>query len=230
MQRTQLEKLWLIGAGLVTALMLVVGYFFFVAPQRSQTDRINGEVASAQTQNAALQARIASLQEQAKQLPRYRQQLEEAHLALPSTSGLPDFLRTLQAIGSQTLTKVTSVSVSAPADVTGLAAAGPAPAATATAQPSGPPAGPNVGGAHVYALPISATVSGSATQLANFLTQLQAVQPRAVLISQLSLTAGQTGGGKHAVTAATTLSLTMQAFVAPSSAAENAQLSAASHP
>ena len=229
MPRTQREKLWLFGTGAVAALLLVIGYFFFVGPQRSKTDDINAQIAAAQTQNAGLQARIASLQQQAKDLPKYRQQLAQAQLALPSTSGLPDFLRTLQAIGNQTLAKVTSLSVSAPSDVTALAGAAPAPAATATAKPGGVPSGPTVGGAHVYALPISATVSGTTAQLAAFLTQLQAVQPRAVLISQLSLAGGQAGSAKRAA-ATPTLTLTMQAFVAPSSSAENAQLSAASHP
>lgn len=226
MPRSQLEKAWLLGAGLVAVLMLVIGYFFFVGPQRDKTDEINAQVASAQTQNAVLQSRIAALQRQAQDLPRYQAQLEQAHLALPSTSGLPDFLRTLQAIGSQTLAKVTTLTVGAPADVTSLAVASPAATATASAAPSGAPAGPNVGGVHVYALPISASVSGTVAQLSAFLTQLQSVQPRAVLISQLQLGAGQAAKGS----AGTTLALTMQAFVAPSSAVENAQLSAASRP
>ena len=229
MPRSQLERLWLGGAGLAALLMLVIGYFFFISPQRDETGRIQSQTAAAQTQNAALQAKIASLQQQAKELPKYEAQLAQAHLALPSTSGLPDFLRTVQAIGSQTLAKVTSLSMSAPADVTSLAAAAPAPtaSATATASPGAAPQGPSVAGAHVYALPISATVSGSVSQLAAFLTQLQAVQPRAVLISQLNLSAGSTTKG---AASASTLTLTMQAFVAPASAAENAQLQAASHP
>jgi type IV pilus assembly protein PilO len=226
MPRSQLEKLWLLGAGLLALLMVVIGYFLFIGPQRSDTDQIDSQVASAQTQNAVLQSRIAALQRQAKDLPKYEAQLAQAHLALPSTSGLPDFLRTLQAIGSQTLAKVTTLTVAGPADVTSLAAAGPAPTATASAAPGGASTGPSVAGVHVYALPISASVSGTVAQLGAFLTQLQSVQPRAVLISQLELTAGQAAKGG----ATPTLALTMQAFVAPSSAAENAELSAASHP
>ena len=230
MPRSQLERIWLGGAGLAGLLMLVIGYFFFIGPERDQTDHIQAQTASAQTENATLQAKIASLQQQAKNLPKYQAQLAQAHLALPATSGLPDFLRTLQAIGNQTLAKVTSLSVSAPTDVTSLAAAAPAAAATATASPGAAPKGPTVAGAHVYALPISATVSGSVGQLSAFLTQLQAVQPRAVLISQLSLSGGSSGTGKGATASAPTLALTMQAFVAPASPTENAQLQAASHP
>jgi Tfp pilus assembly protein PilO len=77
----------------------------------------------------------------------------------------------------------------------------------------------------VYALPITIAISGSFTQLDGFLSQLQSVQPRAVLITQLTQGSATSGTGGKA--AATTLSLTMQAFVAPSSAAESAQLAAA---
>jgi hypothetical protein len=81
-----------------------------------------------------------------------------------------------------------------------------------------------VSGPHVYALSIAATVSGSPAQLDQFLTQLQTVQPRAVLISQLTEGSG-TATGKPGTTS---LQLTMQAFVAPVTAAEQAQISAAS--
>jgi hypothetical protein len=71
----------------------------------------------------------------------------------------------------------------------------------------------------------SRSLTGTASQLDQFLTQLQSMQPRAVLISQLTETS-RSATGKSGAT--TSLQLTMQAFVAPSSAAENAQLSAAS--
>ena len=85
-----------------------------------------------------------------------------------------------------------------------------------------------VSGSQIYALPITAQVSGSASQLDEFLSQLQSVQPRAVLISQINESAGTPDGGTTGL-AATQITLTMQAFVQPTEALEAANLSGGSH-
>lgn len=239
MPRSQLEKLWLAGGGLVGFVLILIGYFFFISPQRDQTSSTDALAAAARSQNAQLQSKIDALQRQSADLPKYQAELAQAELALPSTSGLPDFLRTLQAIGNATLANVTTLSVLAPSDVTSLAGAAPtsAPSAASNASAGSDSAptvshalGSTVGGVHVYALPITADVSGTPAQLAAFLTQLQAVQPRAVLISQIDLkAASDNAAAKKSSRTTATLSLTMQAFVAPTSSAEAAQLAAAAH-
>jgi hypothetical protein len=76
----------------------------------------------------------------------------------------------------------------------------------------------------VYALPITATVNGSVQALNEFLTQLQAVQPRAVLITQLVETVAGKGAGRPAKgSGLPSIALTMYAFVAPGTAAPLAQ-------
>jgi hypothetical protein len=218
MPRTQIERVWLFGAALVAFLLLLVGYLMFISPQNSKTSTANSQVSAANAVNQRFEARISSLRDQSKNLPKYQAELQAAQLALPSTSGLPDFLRTLQSLGNATLTTVSSLTVGPPTDVT-TAASGRS--TTATVAP---------GGLHVYALPISAQVSGSVSALDQFLTQLQTVQPRAVLISQLTeATGGSTAaaGTRTSGGAEPALQLTMQAFVAPSSAAEQARLSSA---
>jgi type IV pilus assembly protein PilO len=234
MPRTHLEKLFL-GVGGVTGLVMVlVGYFFFIGPQRSQTDSVGVQVSQARAHNSELQAHVNTLESETKNLPKYLNTVKQARLALPSTSGLPDFLRTLQSIGHSTLAQVASLTIGIPSDVSSLASppAATAPAATA---PSSTAAGsaasmataPPVPVAHVYALAISAQVTGTAAQLNEFLTQLQSVQPRAVLISQITVGSASTSSTNKTDGGASTLSLTMQAFVAPTSAAEQAQLAAA---
>ena len=92
------------------------------------------------------------------------------------------------------------------------------PAATTTAPAAPAPAAPAAGtaptatGTGVYGLPITAQVTGSPVALGQFLQQLQAVQPRAVLITKLIEGTGPVAGSKLA---GTSLQLTMQAFVAP---------------
>jgi type IV pilus assembly protein PilO len=232
MLRSSQERLWLLGGGVCAFVMVLIGYFFLISPQRDSTSSVNAQVAAARDQTSLLQNRIDALGRQNQDLSRYTADLAQAQLALPSTSGLPDFLRTLQSIGNASLADVTSLTVGPPTDVTSVAGGTPpvaatAPSQTATAGPAthAVPAGPRV-----YALSITAQVSGSTTQLGEFLDQLQSVQPRAVLIGQITIGSGSPGatsGSSVSANRVTTMQLTMQAFVAPASDAELAQLSQA---
>jgi hypothetical protein len=223
MPRSQTERAWLIGGGIAAFVLLLIGYFFFVSPERSNTSSVDAQVATTQQQNAQLKARLDTLREQNQNLDKFRAELAKARLALPATSGVSDFLRSLQALGGATHTDVTSLTVGQPVAVTPIANSTPgapaAPSASPSASPS-PGAGSAVGApipaaAPVYNLAITASVSGSAGALDNFLEQLQAVQPRAVLITQIAETTGAVTSGGTASAGGTSLQLTMQAFVAP---------------
>jgi Tfp pilus assembly protein PilO len=217
--RSQRERLWLVSGGLIAFVMLLIGYFFFISPQRSNTTDVNSRAATVRQQNAVLQARLDALREESKNLPKVKAQLATLQQALPSTSGISDFVRTLQSLGSATLTDVTALSVGQPVTVTLAAAAPTVTAAPTTASTATVPTVATAPG--LYGLPITATVTGSPSALTKFIDQLQAVQPRAVLISDVSLTSDATAGGNTF-----TLNLTMQAFVAPTSVSESAGLAA----
>jgi type IV pilus assembly protein PilO len=209
--RSQKERLWLVVGGMIAFVMLLIGYFFFISPQRSNTAQVNTQAATVQQQNVLLQARLDALREQNKNLPQVQAELANLQQALPSASGISDFVRTLQSLGSATLTDVTALTVGEPVTVT-LAPAAPLPATSETsAAPTDTTTSSTVATAPgLYGLPITATVTGSAAGLTKFLDQLQAVQPRAVRISDVSVTNDSTTGGNTY-----TLNLTMQAFVAP---------------
>jgi hypothetical protein len=215
--RSQKERLWMIAGGLIAFLMCLIGYFFFISPQRSSTSSVNAQVSDANQKNAALQARINALQEQSKNLARYQAQLAQARLALPAESGIPDFLRTLQSLGSATLTDVTTLTVGQPGPVTAAPAqptSAASPTSTATSAPTSTATSNAITAPAVFSMAISATVTGSPTALDKFLDQLQNVQPRAVLITNIAENDASTTGAVHG-TGQATLSLTMQAFVSP---------------
>jgi type IV pilus assembly protein PilO len=222
MPKTQLEKAWFGGGLLVAVVVAVIGYFFFIGPQRSTTSDVDGQIGSAQSQNDTLQVRINSLDAQNRKLSTYRAALKQARLALPATSDLPNFLRTLQSLGNATLADVTTLSVGDPVVATGntptsTSTTAPDAAATTTTAPTTPT------GPQIFALPITAQVSGTIKQLTNFLGQLQSVQPRAVLVSSITL-----GGTTTGTTGSTsTLDIALEAFVAPGSAVETEQLAQA---
>jgi hypothetical protein len=236
--RSRQERLWLTGGAFAAFIMLLVGYFFFVSPQRSDTSSLKSQVVDAQQRNTVLEARINSLRQQNKNVAKYQAQYAQARLALPSTAGVSDFVRSLQALGNATLTDVSSLTVGLPTNVS-PATLQPANSTASPAAPSSTvapaPGGATVPGGNtataspqVYALTITADVSGSPAALGKFLDQLQRVQPRAVLITQLTQRAATSAQSGKAVGNSTSLTLSMQAFVAPANPTESAALAQAS--
>ncbi|MDT4938245.1 MAG: hypothetical protein QOG80_1916 [Pseudonocardiales bacterium] len=221
MGRTMREKALLVGGGLAGLILVLVGYFLLISPQKSQTNSVHAQVASAQQRSAAALARIVTLRQQNANLAKYEADLQQAKLALPDTSGLPEFLRTLQSIGTATQARVTSLTVGVPSvPAPGSATSGTATGSSTTAPTTTGNGSTNAGSKTVYTMPVTAIVGGPAQRLVDFLAQLQTVQPRAVLINTLSMLGGKTD-------ADTTLTVTFNVFVQPSTAAERAQLAAA---
>ena len=183
------DRIW-VGAGGVGAIVIILlAWNFFISPQTSQTSELNSQTAAAQQQNTVLENKLSALREQNKDLAQYQATLAQYEAALPSASGLPDFLRELQAVGASTQVGISSLNVGTPV--------------ASTAGPTG-----------VYSIAITLNAGGAPNQLGAFLDQLQSVQPRAVLISQAVL---QSPAGASATIAAgsATLGLSLSAFVAP---------------
>lgn len=217
--RSQAERLWLIGGGLTAVLLILLGYFVAISPQRAETAKVDGKVSDAKVQNTALQHRIDALREENKNLAKYQADLAAARLALPSQSGVSDFLRSLQSLGTKTGTDVTSLTVGEPTDASAALtapapAAGGAAASTSAPAPAKPAASAPGSAVKIFALAISAQVSGSPAALNKFLQQLQEVQPRAVLITQIAESDGSTNKASGPA-GGSSLQLSMQAFVAP---------------
>lgn len=225
--RSSKEVAWMVGGGGVALLLAIIGYFFFIGPQRSETSDVNDQAASAQSEDTTLQARIDTLRAQSKDLAKYQTELTRAELALPTTSGSQEFVRSLQTLFTQTHTNLQSLTVGEPAAVGGGAGAatnGTSTGGAATA-PQAPAANPAPGaasaGGAAYSLAINVSVTGTPGDLNDFLEKLQEVQPRAVLVTGVTETTGvaTSGGSGGASAGGTSLALTMQAFFAPDASA-----------
>src|SRR3954452_8646030 len=230
--RSQTERLWLIGGGTVALLLTVITYFFFISPQRSETSDVRSQVADAQGHNAVLQHKLNQLRDENQNLAKYQAELAAARRALPASSGVSDFVRSLQSLGAETQTEVASMSVGQPTDASAVLGAGRAPGASTAPSSTSSAAGGAIAdgdapagsvrrpaGGGIYSMSISAQVTGSPAALTRFLDQLQNVQPRAVLITAVTQTTATAGSGTTASgdssQGGTTLQLTMLAFVAP---------------
>jgi Tfp pilus assembly protein PilO len=203
------DRAWLIGGGVAALLILVVGWFLFISPENTQTSAAQSQVSAARSRDQLLQVELTNLATQSKDLGKYEAVLSRAEQALPSSDGLPAFLRELQAIGASSLVNVSQLSVAAPV------APGPTTGASSTTPSTASSTGAATSG--IYLIPITLDLTGSQTHLLQFLEQLQEVQPRAVLVSQANLGQASTAVG----TGSTGLQLTLDAFVStlPSSTA-----------
>ena len=165
----QVNQLWMLAGVAAVALLGVMTWYFAVGPQRTDAAALEAQTELAHDQANILRTRTVKLTAEKAKLPSLKKELEARQAALPANSGVPAFLRQLQATG-------TSVGV----DVSGITVGDPAPE-----ESSG-----------VWELPIHLTAQGTVPQLDGFLKQLQgAGQKRAVLIEGANLSSEGGGSG-----------------------------------
>jgi Tfp pilus assembly protein PilO len=184
-------RIWTLAGVATTVLLVVASWFLLIGPKYAAAADVRSQVDDTQTRLITLRKKIAGLEAQKAQLPRFRAALKANQKALPDDSGVPDFLRQLQASGEKTGVSVSGFSVASPAQVTGVAG--------------------------VWQLPITLIATGDATNLGEFLGDLQAVQPRAVLIQSANFTQGSAGSADSSAddSGKTSLNLSLMAYVAP---------------
>ena len=156
------DRLWWIVGAAAIALLAIATWFLAVSPQRTEAAELRVQTEDAQATADQLRNRIVKLTAEKAKLPELTRELNARKAALPSDSGVPAFLRQLQATG-------TKVGV----DVSGVVVGDPAEEETA---------------AGVWALPIQLTAVGTEARLGGFLRQLQSAdQKRAVLVEVANL-------------------------------------------
>jgi Tfp pilus assembly protein PilO len=184
-------RLWVLGGAALIVLLAVASYFLLIGPKYAEADDVDQQTGATQDQIVVLRKRNAELNKQEKQLPTFLAQLAKSQKALPATAGMSDFLNQLQAAGD-------NVGIS----VSGLSVAAPIASTSATG---------------VWELPVTLTAVGDADKLSAFLTQLQNVQPRAVLIKSVDFKAADATADTSGDAGASqpTMNLSLSAFVAP---------------
>jgi Tfp pilus assembly protein PilO len=156
------NRLWILAGVVAAAMLALLTWAFAVSPQQSDTTALEEQTLAAHDQANELRTRIVRLKKDKANLPALKRELATKQDALPANSGVPAFLRQLQATG----TKVG-------ADISGIAVGDPAPVETTPG---------------VWSLPIQLTAEGTPAQLNGFLTQLQdRGQERAILIETANL-------------------------------------------
>ncbi|MFI7541659.1 type 4a pilus biogenesis protein PilO [Actinoplanes sp. NPDC049599] len=184
------DRLWMIAGAAVIVLLAVVSWFLLINPEKTETADLKAQTETARAQAVDIRKRIATLKKQKSNLTKLKATLAGYQDALPSDSGVPAFLRQLQASGTDLNVDVSGVTVSTPAELKDLPG--------------------------VWALPIQLTAEGSADDLGTFLDELQgADQKRAVLIESANLTSPQEETESADGAEKMSVSLAVKAFVAP---------------
>ncbi|GGS74918.1 hypothetical protein GCM10010156_37160 [Planobispora rosea] len=156
------DRVWILGGILVAAVLLAVGWFFFISPQHEETDTMRAEAESTQVRAATLRSRLAELSQENVNLPKYRAELKAARQALPTTAQSEGFLDQLRQAGEAATVSVDGINIGGATEVT-------------------------AGDVKMHALPVAVTATGSTAGLDTFFEQLQRVQPRAVLIDNVTI-------------------------------------------
>ena len=184
------DRLWMAGGLAVVVILVVTSWFLLISPKFAAADEVQQQADDTQTQLTILRKRISGLKEQQANLKPLQAALEKKQKALPADTGVPAFLRQLQAAGESLDVDVTDIAVSSPTVLATLPT--------------------------VWALPITLSAQGSAAHLDTFLRGLQSSsQSRAVLIQTANLTDSPTSTDTGTTTGDLGLSLTLNAFVAP---------------
>ncbi len=162
MRMGRADHLWMVIGVFMTALLIAVTYFGVVSTTRADTAELREATEAAQDRTFALRKRVALLAEEAKSQNKLAAQRNTYREALPSGSGVPAFLRQLQASGTELDVDVSGITVGAPAEEKSVPG--------------------------VWSIPIQLTAAGDPENLSDFLRELQGSdQKRAVLIETASL-------------------------------------------
>jgi Tfp pilus assembly protein PilO len=182
------DRIWIFAGAAVIVALTIASWFLLISPKYVEAAGIRDQAEGTRSQLVTLQRKLTDLQRDSAQLPQFRAALLKNQQALPLDSGVPDFLRQLQASGDKAGATVSNVTVAAPELVTGSTS--------------------------VYEIPMTLSANGTTAQISAFLVRLQNVQPRAVLIESANLTA-QTSTTDAATAIGSQINLMLKAFVAP---------------
>lgn len=213
-QYAQSLKVWTAGGAVGALGLAVLGWVALVGPQLSHVSATKSQTQDAQLQNLMLMSKVSRLRAENEKLASLTAQLSEIRTELPADSGMPNYIRQVLAQAATAGVTVTSLTAGAPSAVV---------SATATAvAPGGDPTG------HLFQIPISLASTGSLANQRKLMRAVQTIGPRRALVSTVQFSPVTAGGSdskqKPSIDAATTMTATLQVFVAPQNPAAEAAL------
>ena len=182
-------------AGTVVALLLIVaaGWFLAISPQKHKASSLGAQSAAQEQTNSGLRTKLSVLTAQMSTVPSEEAAVAAVTRKIPNDPAMPDYVRALTTIASQTGVELVSIAPSVPSPVTVAAARVPAaasatPSASTDAAAAAPstaaaPAAPDVS---LQAIPVGLTVQGGYFQIQQFTAALQRLA-RSTVVSSVAI-------------------------------------------
>jgi Tfp pilus assembly protein PilO len=218
---------WSVLTAVACLAVLAVGWFVLVKPQRTHAASLRSQAAQVDQDNQALQAQIAHLRAQAKDLSAQQRKLADIATKVPDSPALPSLIRQLSTASDSAGVNLVSLAPGQPALVqapvggattagtTPAAPAGTTPAATTGAATTGAPA---AGGVVLASIPLQIQVQGSYFNLEQFFAAVEAM-PRAMQVTQFSaapvVPGTSTTNGPTVAPGTLNVTLTASVFMSP---------------
>jgi type IV pilus assembly protein PilO len=193
-------SLWLVATVLVSALLMVAGWFLLISPRQAQASELREENVSAQENNDLLELKIAQLKAQSATLSEAEAELATIQRQMPDSAQMPQLVRDVNRIADETGVELTSV---APGQATALSEE------SSTTQDS---SGSATTTSKVVQIPLSIVVEGDYFQVVAYLQKLQTQLNRVILVTGIAITEADTSE-PDADTDTISVTITGSAFV-----------------
>ena len=202
------NTLWVAGAGVLAALLVVASYFLLIAPKRAEAADLADQRAGVEQSNAQLEAQTAQLKAEFATLDEKRAQLAQLQSTLPSDADVAVLLRQLQSYAGTAGVTIAQVTPGTAEEFNPEATASGAAAAASSG---------------IVDIPLTVAVSGTFPQTELFVKNVQADMTRFFLVTGVEVAPDTTG-----VVGAVTTKVTGKVFVLRSATATTSGSSSAS--
>jgi Tfp pilus assembly protein PilO len=200
------DRLWLVAAVAVMAIVAVAGWFLGVSPIVSSAVAANEQVSTITASNAASLAKVGTLKAQYASIGELQASLDTLRESIPETVNASAFLQELDSLGTahhvtlKTVTVASATVYQAPAAAAGstttsTSTATPTPTPTPTASTTTttvPSTTPTSAAGQFVLVPVVIIVTGSFSDIRDFIGAVQG-GTRLYLATSVEITAG-TGG------------------------------------
>lgn len=192
---------WVAGGVAGVVVIAAAGWFLLISPQFDDKAEADQRLADAQTQNIVLQKRLDTLRDKASHADDLKSQLAELFKAVPGQHDIEGFTRQLTGFASDAGVTITSISPTAPSQVTlpeteapsAPATSAPAAGDTATTSPdattgeTAPPPPTETGPAgHLYSITVTVVTTGGMSGQRAFLAAIETEGARRALVTGTS--------------------------------------------
>jgi Tfp pilus assembly protein PilO len=183
------SRQWTLMAAVVMVLIVLVGWFVAISPQRSHAASLRQQADAGEQQTQKLQLDIKRLSSQTSSVADVQNRIGIIQSKLPLTPNLATYLRKLTAAATSARVDLISVSPGTPAPVKAASVAPvAAPAATAAASPVPARTAAAVEPA-LQTISLTLSVNGDYVAIQQFLSRIEALQ-RVSLVTAISLLPG----------------------------------------